>query len=78
MRALHHFEGFRASRETPRWGATRVWGLKMEPFQDAHADQSDEDQIDRDNVVEQPRHDQDQDACDQSDDGRQMRCGDVH
>src|SRR5207244_6076659 len=62
LRALHHFAGFRASRET------RFPALQVQPFQQAEADQADADQINRDDQVKQPRHDQDQDACDQGHD----------
>ena len=37
------------------------------------ADQPDDDQVDRDDVVEKPRHDQDQDAGDQCDQGLRRR-----
>src|SRR6267143_1614356 len=49
------FAGFRASCET------RFPALQVQPFQHAKSDQADADQIDRDDQVEQPRHDQDQD-----------------
>ena len=60
LRALHHFGRFRASREGS--GFAR---LHVEPSEQAETDQADEDQVDRDHEIEQPRHDQDQDACDQ-------------
>ena len=44
----------------------------------AHPHEPDEDQVDRDDIVEEPRHDQDQDACSQSDDSRQMPSSDGH
>src|SRR3954468_2816442 len=69
---LHHFGGFRASRET------RFPALQVQPFQHAESDQADADQIDRDDQVEQPRHDQDQDARDQGHDGLNVRSGDDH
>src|SRR5258708_24655134 len=50
----------------------------MQPFEQAHADQADEDEVDRYNEIEQPRHDQDQYSRNQGDDGRNMRSGDDH
>jgi hypothetical protein len=41
-------------------------------------DQADEDEIDGDDVVEQPRHDQNQDAGDDGDKRRDMGSGDDH
>src|SRR5262249_27656269 len=52
--------------------------LQMQPFEDAESDQTDEDQIDRDDEIEEPRHDEDQDARDQGHDGRNVRGGDDH
>jgi hypothetical protein len=40
--------------------------------------QTDQDQIDRDDKVQKPRHDQDQDACEQGHYGRNMRSGNRH
>jgi hypothetical protein len=42
------------------------------------ADEADKDEIDGDNVVEQPRHDQDQDAGNDGDKRRDMGSGDDH
>jgi hypothetical protein len=72
MRALHHFEGFRASRET------RLSGPTGETSEHAETDQTHEDQIDSDDEIEQPRHQQDQDTRDQGDDGGNVRSGDGH
>ena len=41
-------------------------------------DQADEDEIDGDDVVEQPWHDQDQDTGDDGDERRDMSSGDDH
>jgi hypothetical protein len=46
--------------------ATAVFGpppSEMGPAQSEHADQSDDDEVNRDDEVEQARHDQDQNAC---------------
>jgi hypothetical protein len=50
----------------------------MQPFQETHPDKADEDQIDRDNEIQEPGHDEDQDARDQGDDGRNVGGGDDH
>jgi hypothetical protein len=42
------------------------------------ADEADKDEIDGDNVVEKPRHDQDQDAGNDGDNRRDMGSGDDH
>ena len=52
--------------------------LQVQPLQKAHADEADKDQVDRDDVIEKPRHDQDEDARDQGHDGRDVRGGDDH
>ena len=44
----------------------------------AEAVQTDQDQVDCDNKVEKPRHDQDQNASEQSYNGRNMRSGNRH
>jgi hypothetical protein len=44
----------------------------------AETDQTHEDQIDSDDEIEQPRHQQDQDTRDQGDDGGNVRSGDSH
>jgi cytosine/adenosine deaminase-related metal-dependent hydrolase len=44
----------------------------------AEAVQTDQDQIDRDDEIQEPRHDQDQDASEQSYNGGNMRSGDGH
>jgi hypothetical protein len=41
-------------------------------------DQADEDEIDGDDIVEQPRHDQNQDAGNKCDKRRDMSSGDDH
>jgi hypothetical protein len=41
-------------------------------------DQADEDEIDRDDIVEEPRHDQDQYAGNDGDERRDMGSGDDH
>ena len=71
------------ARVTPRLdgsaqGARAIWSLQVQPFKDTEADQADEDQINRDNEIKQPRHDQDQYARDQGNDGGHMRSGDGH
>jgi hypothetical protein len=76
--ALHHFDGFRASRETLVSQAIRDLRLYVKPAQQAQAHQADEDQVDRHNEIEQSRHDQDQNPRDQGNDGRHMRSGDGH
>jgi hypothetical protein len=52
-------------------GASRP-GLHVEALEQAKARQTDEDQIDGDHEIEEPRHDQDKDACDQGHDGLNM------
>jgi hypothetical protein len=52
--------------------------LQMQPFQEAHADEADKDQVDRDNEIEKPRHDENEDARDQGHDGRNVRGCDDH
>jgi hypothetical protein len=46
--------------------------------QDAEPEQADNDQIDRDDEIEQPRHDQNENSGDQRDDRRQIGNGDGH
>jgi hypothetical protein len=75
MRALHHFEGFRASRETP---LSRGYGLEMKHPEYAEPDQANEDQVDRDDKVQEPRHDQDQDSRNKRDDGGNVRRANGH
>ena len=72
LRALHHFERAGAS-QMPACAS-----LQVQPTQQAEPEQADANEIDGYNEVEQPRHDQDQNACDQSHDGRQVCSGDDH
>ena len=52
--------------------------LHMQRPEDAEAVQADQDQIDRDDEVEESRHDQDQDARKQGNDGRNLHSGNRH
>src|SRR5215212_7799840 len=72
LRALHHFGGFRASRE-PRFKA-----LEVKPFQQPETNQASANQIDRDHQVEQPRHDQNENASDQRHNGWNVGSRDGH
>ena len=62
------------ARLTPFWagprkpGGSGFSGLDVEPSEQSEADQAVDDQEYRDNQVEQPRHDQNQHACDDRDD----------
>ena len=47
MRALHHFEGFRASRET-----LASLTLEAKHLEHAETGQTDDDQVDRDNEIQ--------------------------
>src|ERR1700684_4190375 len=71
MGALHHFG---------RPGASRANGvsLHMKPPQKPETDQAVEDEKDRDDEVEKPRHDQDQKAGDDGYDRRDMSDGEGH
>jgi hypothetical protein len=72
LRALHHFEGFRASRET------RFPALELQHLEYAKPGQTDDDQVDGDDEIQEPRHDQNQDARDQGDKRGNVRSGDGH
>ena len=78
MRALHHFEGFRASCETPLSKLWKLPKLEAQHLEQAEAGQTDDDQVNRDDEIQEPRHDQDQDSRDQGDDRGNMRSGDGH
>ena len=71
MRALHHFERFRARCE-------RRSTLHVKPFEQPETNQSGADQVDRHHDIKQPRHDQDQDARGQRHYGRNVGSGDGH
>ena len=72
MRALHHVWAIRRKlRNHP------VLTHVKHP-EHAHTDQTDANQVDRDHQIEQPRHDQDQDAGDQGNDGGNVRSSDGH
>src|ERR1700721_2097955 len=71
MGALHHFGRPGASR------GNHI-SLHMEPPQKAETDHAVEDQKDRDDEVEKPRHDQDQKAGDDGYDRRDMGDGEGH
>jgi hypothetical protein len=72
LRALHHFEGFRASRE-PCFPA-----LEPKHLEHAEAGQTDYDQVDGDDEIQEPRHNQNQDSRNQGDDRGNVRSGDGH
>jgi hypothetical protein len=71
------------SRLTPFWALARKVRaldstLQMKPSEDAKSEQADANQIDRDHEIEQPRHEQNKDAGDQGNNGRNMRSRDGH
>jgi hypothetical protein len=79
MCAPYHF-----ARLTPFWDGLRKpagsdfrW-LEVDPPQQAEADEADENQVDGNDEIEKPRHDQDQNACNQGHEGRHVRSGDNH
>jgi hypothetical protein len=72
LRALHHFGGFRASRE-PRFKT-----LEVKPFQQPESNQADANQVDRDHQIEQPRHDQNENASDERHNGWNVGSRDRH
>jgi hypothetical protein len=72
LRALHHFEGFRASRE-PCFPA-----LEPKHLEHAEAGQTNYDQVDGDDEIQEPRHNQNQDSRNQGDDRGNVRSGDGH
>src|SRR4029078_2720381 len=45
---------------------------------DSKPDDADDDQVDRHDVIEQPRHDQNENAGDEGNDGRQMADAESH
>lgn len=47
-------------------------------FEEAEAEDANQDQVERDNVVQQPRHDQNKDTGHERDDGLQMSNADGH
>src|SRR3979490_654777 len=58
------------ARLTPLWAVPRKMRrlnspLHVKPFEQPEADQTVEDQIDRNHQIEKPRHDQNKQACDQ-------------
>src|SRR5215831_3646183 len=54
-------------------------GVSADEVIDAvQSNEANDDQIDRDNVVQQPRHDQDQDAGDEGNERRDVGNGDGH
>jgi hypothetical protein len=75
MRALHHFEGFRASCETR---LSRVDELEAKHLEYAETGQTDDDQVDGHNEIQEPRHNQDQDSRNQSDNRGNVRSGEGH
>jgi hypothetical protein len=72
MRALHHFGGVRASRET-----AFPW-LEAKHPEHAEPGETNDDQVNRDDEIQEPRHDQDQDSRDQGDDRGNVRGGEGH
>jgi hypothetical protein len=72
FRALHHFERFRASRES------LLPALELQHPEHAEAGQTDNDQVDGDDEIQEPRHNQNQDSRNQGDDRGNVRSGDGH
>jgi hypothetical protein len=73
------------ARLTPFWedprkphGSAFFAPLQMEPPQQAKTDQADADEVDGYDHIEEPRHDQDQNAGDQSQQGRHVCSGNDH
>jgi len=73
MRALHHFEGFRASCETPLSKLWKLPNLEAKHLEHAEAGQTDDDQVNRDDEIQEPRRNQDQNSRKQGDDGGNVR-----